>query len=437
MNRDTLTLEQRRQQRLLQVALLLSLAVLLQGLLRHALQGRQEALALDLGGLLLLLPVAWLLQRRRLLAASLAFLLGMAAFVALLAMVLDRPSAAVPRFSHLYLLPLMLLGYQLLRDRPALLRRGSMLLLVALYVLLAMLPAFDLPAPPSVPAQRLAGLLNGLIVIALLIGLAQLGDTGWIEQTELEIALARAIANGRLTLALQPQCDAAGRVLGAEALVRWQDAERGWVSPAEFVPLAEARGLILPLGEQVLAQALALLQRWRDDAQLGQLPLAVNLSALQLQDDAHLERLLERVAAQGLPRGRLKFELTESVMVAEPERMRLLLERCRAQGIATALDDFGTGYASLATLSQLPFEQLKIDQHFVRQLPGNPRAQKVARSLVELGERLGLDVIAEGVETAEHVALLRGMGVAQFQGYHFARPLPPAEFEAWCREHAA
>lgn len=431
---DALDGTQRRALRLLQIGVLLLIGVCLQALVRHALFVAPAALLLQLGGLLLAAGIWWLLRRARLGLAGPLFVGGAALLVGLSSLLLDTPGDGTPRSTHLYLLPLMLLADSVLAPLRRRWRVGMQLGLLLLFLLLAGLAPFSLSLSSAGAGARAVGaLLTVGLVLGLLALLIHLHDSAWLAQGELELALARAIADGRLSLALQPQCDAAGRVLGAEALVRWQDAQRGWVSPAVFVPLAERNGLVLALGEQVLAQVLALQQRWREDPRLGRLPVAVNLSALQLQDDTHLERLLARVAAADLPPGRLKFELTETVMVAEPERMRELLQRCRAQGIATALDDFGTGFASLATLGQLPFDQLKIDQRFVRQLPGNPRSQKVARTLVELGERLGLAVIAEGVETAEHVELLQAMGVRQFQGYHFAKPMTPDSFEEWCQ----
>jgi EAL domain-containing protein (putative c-di-GMP-specific phosphodiesterase class I) len=423
-----------RVQRLLYIGSLLMALVCLQALLRHGLAGLGLPVGLDAIGLLLALACALLAWRRRLLIGSALLLSGATLLIALASLLLDRPLAGTPRSTHLYLLPLMLLGFELLAPLPRGLRLAVQLLLALLFVLLAGLPAPDSPPSLNASAHALQAGLAVLLALGLFAGLAQLADAAWLAQSELELELARAIAAGRLSIALQPQCDAEGRAQGAEVLVRWQHAKRGWVSPAEFVPLAERSGLVLALGEQVLARTLALLQQWRHEPALAGLSLAVNLSALQLQDAEHIERLLRQVLAARLRPGQLKFELTESVLVAEPARLRGLLLRCRELGIATALDDFGTGYASLTMLGQLSFDQLKIDQHFVRQLPANPRSQKVARTLIELGGRLGMQVIAEGVETAEHVQLLRAMGCEHFQGYHFGKPMPAADFEAWMQQ---
>jgi EAL domain-containing protein (putative c-di-GMP-specific phosphodiesterase class I) len=423
-----------RAQRLLMIGALLLALVCLQALLRHALERRGLPAGIDLLGLLLAGTCALLSWRRRLVAGSVLLLLGATALITLASVLLDRPMAGTPRSTHLYLLPLMLLAFELLAPLHTALRVGVQLSLSLLFVLLAGLPAPEAIAPLDAGAHALQAGLTVVLALALLAGLAQLGDAAWLAQSELELDLARAIASGRLSIALQPQCDAQGRASGAEVLVRWQHAKRGWVSPAEFVPLAERNGLVLALGEQVLIKSLNLLKQWQSQPQLAGLSLAVNLSALQLQDPAHLEGLLQRVIDARLPPGRLKLELTESVLIADPERLEALLQRCRQLGIGTALDDFGTGYASLTLLSQLSFEQLKIDQHFVRQLPANPRSQKVARTLIELGARLGMQVIAEGVETAEHVQLLRSMGCENFQGYHFGRPMPAADFETWIHD---
>lgn len=423
---------QRAARRLLRLCLLITCAVHVQALLRYAWMGEGLLVLPQLVSLGLLGLSAVLLQRQGQTAASLLFIATVALGVSFQVLWVDRPTAQLPRTQQLYLLPLLLVAYELLPGRRRWLRNSVLAALMLLYVGLAGMPSLQ-QEPLISEGQRLfSACVVAALVVVLLVGLSQLADSGWIAQTALEVDLARAVASGSLSLALQPQCDADGRLIGAEALVRWHDAQRGWVSPAEFVPLAERSGLVLALGEGVLAQALQLLQRWQQQPALAGMPLAVNLSALQLQDSAHLQRLLERVAAAGLPAGSVKFELTETAMVAEPERLRELLARCRGLGIGTALDDFGTGYASLALLAQLPFDQLKIDQHFVRRLPGNARGQELVRNLVALGQRLGMAVIAEGVESAEHVQLLREMEVRQFQGYHFARPMAPDAFEAWC-----
>ena len=423
-----------RLQRLLLVGAALMAGVCLQALLRHGWARESLALSLDLAGLLVAAGCALLAARRRLLLAGQLLVGGGALLIGLAGLLIDRPLAGTPRTAHLYLLPLMLLSFELLAAQPMWQRATIQLLLSLLFVLLAGLPAPEGAPRFDPPTHALQALLAVGLSLGLLAGLAHLSDAAWLAQSELELDLARAIAAGRLSLALQPQCDAEGRAIGAEALVRWQHPKRGWVSPAEFVPLAERSGLVLALGEQVLAQALLLRARWQQQPRLAGLPLAINLSALQLQDEAHLQRLLARVEAARLAPGLLKFELTESVLVEEPARLRELQRRCQQIGVATALDDFGTGYASLALLGQLPFEQLKIDQHFVRQLPASARGRKVARTLVELGRRLGMEVIAEGVETAEHVQLLRAMGCEKFQGYHFARPMQAADFETWIHQ---
>jgi diguanylate cyclase len=238
-----------------------------------------------------------------------------------------------------------------------------------------------------------------------------------------------------LEVHFQPQCNAQGQALGVEALVRWRHPRLGAISPASFVPLAERNGLIVPLGEQVLRKSCAFAQSWQGRPALAHLQMAVNVSALQIADEAVFERLLDIVRAQALPAASAKFELTESVFAEHAERVRRLLERCRADGVSTSLDDFGTGYSSLAYLSQLPFDQLKIDQSFVKALGHSERSRQVARTVVQLGQRLGMEVIAEGVETQEQLALLLEMGCQRFQGYLFSRPLAAPDCTAWLNAH--
>jgi diguanylate cyclase (GGDEF)-like protein/PAS domain S-box-containing protein len=253
------------------------------------------------------------------------------------------------------------------------------------------------------------------------------------ERALLEAELREAIAARTLQLHYQPQVDRAGQLLGAELLLRWPHAERGWVSPADFIPLAEQTGLILPLGEQVLQQACEQLGRWARDPQLAGLTLAVNLSAHQFRQKGFLSLMQQLLARNEVPAGRLKIELTESTLLEDVDAAISLMRQLRALGLSFSLDDFGTGYSSLAYLKLLPLQQLKIDQSFVRDLLTEPNARAIALAIIQLGASLGLEVIAEGVETEAQREELAGQGCHAFQGWLFSRALPVAGFETWAR----
>lgn len=250
------------------------------------------------------------------------------------------------------------------------------------------------------------------------------------ERLAMEARLRQALRDpGQLQVHYQPQVDiASGRIVGAEALVRWFAPDTGRpVSPAQFIPVAEATGLIGPLGEWVLAEVCRQGQEWLAQG-LQPLTLSINISPHQF----HLTDLSGSVAAalqvSGYPPQALELEITESALAAHPEEARQMLERLRAQGLRVAVDDFGTGYSSLAHLKRFPIDVLKIDQGFIRDIPRNADDMAISAAIIAMGHSLGLSVLAEGVETPEQLAFLRERGCDTFQGYLCSRPVPPAEF---------
>ncbi len=250
-----------------------------------------------------------------------------------------------------------------------------------------------------------------------------------VERNQMEEDIRRGLQAQEFVLYYQLQVDALGRSLGVEALIRWHHPQRGLISPAHFIPLAEDTGLILPLGQWVLETACQQLQRWAQNPATAHLSIAVNVSAAQFaQADfvAQVERTLQR---SGAPAGRLELELTESTLAANMEDLVLKMNALRAHGVSFSLDDFGTGYSSLAYLKRLPLQQLKIDQGFVRDLLTDPNDATIANTIISLGHSLGLRVIAEGVETdGQHLALA-DMGCDVYQGYYFGKPQPVAAVE--------
>ena len=243
-------------------------------------------------------------------------------------------------------------------------------------------------------------------------------------RTALESQLRVALRDGQFLLYYQAQVDADGSLTGAEALLRWQHPQRGLVSPAEFIPLAEQTGLILPLGQWVLATACSQLAVWARAPQTAHLTLAVNVSARQFRDPGFTEQVRGVLEQQGADPRRLELELTESLLLDDIADTIAKMTALKALGIGFALDDFGTGYSSLAYLQRLPMDQLKIDQSFVRDVLSNPNDAAIARTIVALGNTLGLAVIAEGVETQEQRDFLFASGCRAFQGYAFGRPGP-------------
>ncbi|MFG6414249.1 putative bifunctional diguanylate cyclase/phosphodiesterase [Roseateles sp. DC23W] len=251
---------------------------------------------------------------------------------------------------------------------------------------------------------------------------------------QLENALRRALERHQLSLHYQPQLalssDGQARIIGAEALLRWQHPELGWVSPAEFIPIAETTGLILPIGEWVLQEALSQLHRW-DLAGLPKLTMAVNLSAVQFRHD-DLPDLVGRVLAHvGVPAERLELELTEGAAMENPAAAIIVMKELHARGVQLSIDDFGTGHSSLSYLKKFRVGKLKIDQSFVRDLTDDVEDRAIVDAIIRMAEALGLETLAEGVETQGQLDFLRRQGCQAVQGYLFSRPLPAEAFAAF------
>ena len=245
----------------------------------------------------------------------------------------------------------------------------------------------------------------------------------------LEAGLREALRKAQFLLYYQAQVDGESRVTGAEVLLRWQHPQRGMVSPAEFIPLAEATGLILPLGHWVLETACRQLAAWAGRGKMADLTVAVNVSARQFYHKDFVADVLAILDQTGANPKRLKLELTESLLLDHVEDTIAKMTTLRASGVCFSLDDFGTGYSSLAYLKRLPLDQLKIDQSFVRDVLTDSNDAAIARTVIALGKNLGLAVIAEGVESAAQRDFLAENDCAAYQGYLFGRPMPRVEFE--------
>jgi diguanylate cyclase (GGDEF)-like protein/PAS domain S-box-containing protein len=259
------------------------------------------------------------------------------------------------------------------------------------------------------------------------------------EHLMLENRMWAALEHGGFDLHLQAQVQLdTGRVIGAEVLLRWHDAELGEVEPSRFIPIAEESGLILPLGDWVLSRTMALLSEWRHDGLdgLGGLRLAVNLSARQFTGGSLVARLDQLLAQHPIDPSRLELEITESAAMRDPENTQALLLQLRARGFKLAIDDFGTGYSSLAYLKLFAIDRIKIDRGFVRDIETNPNDAAIVDATIGLAHSLGLTVVAEGVETPAQWGFLRDKRSDEAQGYLFARPMPAAEFRDFLRAQA-
>ena len=253
-------------------------------------------------------------------------------------------------------------------------------------------------------------------------------QTALDERAALEAGLRRALARDELLIHVQPQVDAACKLIGAEVLLRWQPSTRGMVLPGDFIPLAEETGLIVPIGLWVLDRACAELRRWADDPSTAGLYMAVNVSARQFRQPDFVMQVGDALSRHDVDPGLLKLELTESLLLDKVEDVVEKMQALRRMGVRFSLDDFGTGYASLSYLKRFPFEQLKVDRSFIRDIMRNSDDAGIVRAIIAMGNTLRLNVVAEGVEDAEQHAYLVQHGCAFFQGYLFGKPMSFAEF---------
>ncbi|PWF23088.1 putative bifunctional diguanylate cyclase/phosphodiesterase [Corticimicrobacter populi] len=251
-----------------------------------------------------------------------------------------------------------------------------------------------------------------------------------VERAALLADLHQAIEADQLRLYYQLQVDGEGRATGFEALVRWQHPQRGMVPPGEFIGLAEESGLIVQMGRWVQETACARLAQWVSDPERCHLTMSVNVSVRQLRQADYVDNLLTMLARTGAPPGRLKLELTESMLVGDAGDIIRKMQQIQAYGIGIALDDFGTGYSSLAYLARLPLEQLKIDRSFVCNIEVDEVDAMIAQTIVSLGKILGLQIVAEGVETQAQWARLVSYGCTGFQGFLFGKPGPDCALPA-------
>jgi diguanylate cyclase (GGDEF)-like protein len=253
----------------------------------------------------------------------------------------------------------------------------------------------------------------------------------------LEVLLRNALTRAEFRLHYQPKADlASGRVTGCEALLRWQPEGRPMVAPDQFIGILEETGLIVPVGAWVFQEACGQLTAWQAQGQRP-LNLAVNLSARQFRHAGLVGQIAAVLAQTGFDPARLEIELTESMLIDDTEAVERILAELRAMGVRIAIDDFGTGQSSLRYLKRFNVDTLKIDRSFVKDTPDDPEDSAIATAVIALGHSLGLDVVAEGVETAAQIEFLRSRGCDQLQGYLLSRPLAADAFADWLREHDA
>ncbi|MGB4075521.1 putative bifunctional diguanylate cyclase/phosphodiesterase [Pseudomonas sp.] len=349
-------------------------------------------------------------------------------------LLMDPHTAAAPRATHLYLLPIAVAALMAFRDERLWLRYGVALFCLSLFIVLASsswspTSAYHLPDEVRVAGSWVQSVAAMLMLFALL----HILQSDAAERSVLDRDLQTALREEQFVLHYQPQLNSAGRVIGAEVLIRWQHPQRGLVAPGEFIGHAEQTGLIIAIGQWVLDQAFTQLRAWKDDPQYRDISLAVNISQNQFRQASFVADMLKLIEEYGIDARRLELELTETMIVQDLEDLMCKMVELVEHGVRFSLDDFGTGFSSLSHLKRLPLSTLKIDRLFICDVLTDANSQAIVRTVIALAQGMGMSVIAEGVESDAQRQFLSTNGCLQFQGYLFSKPLPLPEFSAFVR----
>lgn len=351
-------------------------------------------------------------------------------------LLLDPPTLMAPRATHLYLLPVAVGALMAFRDEPLWLRYGMSLFCLLLFVALAASNwrPTDLYALPD-DVRIVGSWVQGVAAMALFFLLLHILQSDTAERSELDRDLRAAVRERQFVLYYQPQLNDANRVIGAELLIRWQHPQRGLLAPGEFIDHAENTGLIIPIGQWVLEQTAARLRQWKDDPLFGDLGLAVNISQKQFSQSSFVAEILGLIEHHSIDARRLELELTETLIVHDMEDLTRKMTALVEHGVRFSLDDFGTGFSSLSHLKRLPLSKLKIDRSFICDVLTDANSETIVRTVIALGQSMGMTVIAEGVETEAQHRFLADNGCTQFQGYLLGRPMPLVDFSTFVQRH--
>ncbi|HEY1029716.1 MAG TPA: EAL domain-containing protein [Pseudomonas sp.] len=433
---DLALVGQRRERRM---RLLSSLVMVIMGLLWglfFASRGYWAIVAMDVTIIVSGLAVFALTLRNRARSANLILFSALTLIVVASTLLLDPSTLDAPRATHLYLLPIAVGALMAFRDEPLWLRYGVSSFSLLLFVALAASnwrPTDFYALPDDV--RVVGSWVQGLVAMVLFFLLLHILQSDTAERSELDRDLRAAVRERQFVLYYQPQLNDANRVIGAELLIRWQHPQRGLLAPGEFIDHAENTGLIIPIGQWVLEQTAARLRQWRDDPLFTELGLAVNISQKQFSQQSFVAEILGLIERHGIDARRLELELTETLIVHDMEDLTRKMTALVEHGVRFSLDDFGTGFSSLSHLKRLPLSKLKIDRSFIFDVLTDANSETIVRTVIALGQSMGMTVIAEGVETEAQRRFLADNGCSQFQGYLLGRPMPLDDFCQFVQRH--
>ena len=374
----------------------------------------------------------WLIARGRLRTTALLAAHILPVFVATFCL-FDNVPPGLPRATHLHFLPVAVGCYFVFRQQGVYLKFVIPAACLAAFLAFGNMPLAIRDSALIIPpgAAEIAVWANSITALCGLVLTVVFMNADLTVRRRMEDEMRRAIVNGEFVLHYQPQIHGDGHVIGAEALVRWNHPEKGHIAPGNFIPLAEETGLIVPIGNWVLRAACHQLAHWEGRTETRHLTIAVNVSASQFRQPDFVHNVAEIVRLSGARPSHLKLELTESMFIDNIDATVAKMKALRELGIVWSLDDFGTGYSSLSVLHRFPLGQIKIDQAFVRDMLTNKSNMVIIEAIIALAGKLGLQVIAEGIETVDQLERLREAGCQAYQGYLFSPPKDISAFETF------
>lgn len=341
----------------------------------------------------------------------------------------DTPTHSYPRLAHLLFLSMALLGYINYKSNPTRIQLILTLLTISAFIFFSkstFVPEFASSLPDEIRMR--GGWIITIIATVFICAYVYLLQLEIEKEDDIVQELRTALSRQEFELFYQPQVDHTGRVIGAEALLRWKHPIRGYVSHTDFIPIAENSGLMPDIGYWVLTQACLVLSQWEQANISPHFTLSINISVDHFMQTDFVDVVLRMVSANAINPSRLKLEMTESMPVANIENISEKMKRLLRAGIQISLDDFGTGYSSLSYIKQLPITEIKIDRSFVHAALDDKRGALLARNIVQIGHDLNIKVLVEGIETYEQLNFFRSQGCIEFQGYLFGHPMPLIEF---------
>lgn len=386
--------------------------------------------ALDVGIIATGFTMYMLINRGHLAIGLLLAQAALMVIIVMMGLLIDVPTAEAPRVSHLYLLVMAALGYLNYQREKS---RAQLALIGFNLVGFVVLASATLASPFVVTMPELlrstGTWINTIMATTMLAAAVHAMQAEFVRKDKFSRDLVAALWNDEFQLVYQPQVDLSQTTIGAEALLRWNNPQRGAVSPVEFIPQAEKLGLMVAIGGWVLETGCYTLAAWGRNPHFQHLTLSVNVSASQLMHEDFEASVRNTLLKTRANPHRLILELTESIMVTDMEEVIAKLERLHDLGITISLDDFGTGFSSLSYLRRLPIQQIKIDRGFVQDAVKTTRSASLVKNVIRIGLDLDQNVLAEGIETPEQHALLAFAGCKQFQGYLYGKPMTLNDFE--------